>query len=785
MKSWLCLVALFLLMSTGMAADAGTEVPAPAGYVAKVGKRISLDHLTESGQWRTEGHESMFSLQSRAKKVGKKGMRWDIKVDHAKAKPYPVGYPGIEFKFSKPENWVDYNALGFWMRVVNNASTANPNRGYQIRPELRSGKIKIRPTSYPSPTVGGWKYTVVLLKPTTKMKQVNQISFWISEGYYKDSEHITFFIDGLELLSITYQPETIPAKEAKAKLLVGDPAWAALLEAKTTEIKGKAWITTGKSCQLSAGAPVVFTFHDVFRIFGKNNPNWTRVKKGGVSIPTALVTGKLPKDYPPGTTTEIPISIPANSLALKGGYYYVTMDITQSGKSVLGGRVGCADFYIKTPGETLPQSAVGYRVGKALFARDMLFGGLMSTTNLSLPGTYDPLSEKTYVKFLQEYVFYTGKLGEHIEGGVSGATFGAAALRGMGADDRARFLEWLMKDTIDYMINSMQCEDGSVLSAVNDLVAKFGKQLKDKGSSSSGMGRSSDQTAEHLRTLARVVLHLNKIPGEGKTVKRYLKAGSRMADFLVKHSTKPVPGFGTPFMYYNFYGRGARMKRVERTQQEDRTCFVYHPRVTAGVNYMAFALAKCGGKVPADWDRVLRDSTGWYLATLKKNNAYYDILCGDKVEDGCHRPLGNLYVAEALLGQLLYARQIGDKAEMKRCADGMKLAGEFLIDHGGLNGIPYRPLSQWVGPYMYWVFTEYLTSIGPNQKMSGWMAYKTKDWEINRGWQDAFSRVPPKHRAQWGGGARLSQLGFSGCRVLEDLGKPFAYWETSAVEEGK
>ena len=786
MKRALCAAAaLILCASMGKAASPRDKVPAPAGYEAKVGKRMSLDHLIESGSWRTDGPESSCRLLGRTRKGSRKTLRWDVKVDHDNEGLYPVGYPGILLKLKEATDWSAYNALGFRIRVVNHTPGASPNRGYQIRPELRSRSVKIKTTHKPSPTAGGWQQVVVLFKPVSKMNCVTYIGFWISEGHYRDSEHITFFIDGLELLSIAYQPESVPENGAKVKLRFGDPTWATLLEANTSELKGKAWITTGKSRPLSAGESAVFTFHDVFRIFGKSGPNWTRVKKGGLSVPTASVSGKLPVDCPPDKTTELPISISLADLKLKPGYYYVTMDITPAGKSVLGGSVGCDDFYLKAPGETLPRTAIGYRVGKALFTRDMLFGCVMSKTQLRLPGTYDPLAEETYAKFLQEYAVSTGKVGEHLEMGIGGATFGAAALRAARADDRARFLEWLMKDAMDYMISIWQCEDGSTLSSANELVAKFGNLLEDKGSGGSKMRRSADQTGENLRTLARVVLHLRTVPGEEAAVKRYLKAGSRMAAFLAKHSTKPIPGFGAPFVYYSFAGFGPNMKRVERTHQEGSECFVYHPRVAAGVNYMAFALAKYGEKVPAEWDQALQDSTGWYLAMLKKNKGHFDILCGDHVEGGCHRPLGNLYVLEALLGQFLYARQIGDATEMKRCADGLKAASDFLIDHGGRDGAPYRPKSQWVGPYMYWVFTECITSIGPNAKMSAWMAYKRKDWEIDRAWHDTFSRVPPEHRFQWGGGERLSQLGFTGCRVLEDLGMPFSYWETSAGKTTK
>lgn len=749
--------------------------PAPVGYEAKVLRAMAIDDLTETGAWTPRGPETSVALDDKLVKVGERSLRFDIKVDFHNESTYPVGWPAVTCLLRPHVDWSAYNTLAFWARVDDHADKPPSARRYPLRPHLRSRGQNIRGVDPPRVAVGSWQRFFVSLSSIGARDRMEHVQWFICESDYGHGDHITFYIDGLELLQIDRVKERLPDDQASARLVLGDPTWATLLDSGSGRLQGKASITTGDACVLSANDKVRFTFHDVFRSFGQARPGWTRVKKGGLSIPTRTLRHDLGVAAAPGKTTEVPVAIPVTGLGLEPGYYYVTMDLVRNGKSVVGGRVGCDDVYVKATGETVPQAALGYRTGIGLYARDLLFGGIMSKAQLRLPGTYDPLLRATYLRFVQAHLITTGKVAEHFEMGIGGATFGAAAFRALGQVDRARFLEWLIKDSVDYLIQRLLLRDGSTLTMGNELVREHGWQLLDKGSPWGGRTRSADQTAENLRTLARAVLHLRTVPTETETVRRYLEAGRRTGDFLVRHSTKPMDG-RTPLMYFNFVGFGADLTRSERTQQEGSPCWVYHPRITAGVNYMAFALAMCGEQVPGEWDRVLRDSTSFHLARLAAHGGYYDPLCADRVEGGCHRPLGNLYAAEALMGQYLYARAIGDAAEMKRASDGMTTAAEFLVDHGGRGGAPYVTNSQWVVPYMYWLFTEYLTSVGPKPKLQAWMASRRRDWEVTRRYHDSFGRVPPKGGRQWAGGERLSQLGFTGCRVLEDLGKPFSYW---------
>ncbi|MCD6220364.1 hypothetical protein J7K43_08290 [Candidatus Calescamantes bacterium] len=758
----------------------------PAGFEAKTIESKPLGNLSE---WQnTGGKEGRWSLDSETVKSTTRSLRFDIKVDYHNEEPYPVGWPSITHRFQPPVDWSGYNGIGFWVRVSDHSKTIKENKEYILHFLIRNRgqdsrelpKIVLR-------KLDQWQFFMI---PFTEnnislpLDKVEYIQFFICESDYADGDEITFYIDGITLLKIEIHQEQPKAKETFVWLRLGNPDWAYLLEYNAEEITGTARITTGSSCVLSTEDMAIFTFHDVFGIFGKRE-GWERIKKGGLNIPVKKYSIKLPVDCPAGTTTEINLKIPLKELSLVPGYYYVTMDIYKEGRSITSGRVGCNDFYIKRKGEKMVESAIGYRLGMALFCRDMLFGGIISKTELSLPGTYDPLAIETYPHFLQRYAISTGKIAEHFEMGVNGCVFSAYALRAKGDNERALFLEYLMKDTIDYIINHLLLEDGSVLTGDNDLVRRYQNLLLGKGSPPNrNATRSADQIGEHLKTLARVVLHLQNVPGEEKTVQRYLNAGEKITNFLVRHSTKDVEEFGPTLQVFYFKGFGKAMERIHRTHQEGSPCIVYHPRVGAGVNYFTYAMALNGRKIPEEWKKVLHNTTRWHLHILTKNNGHYDILCGDRVEGGCHRPLGNIYVGEFFIGQYLFSRQIGDRKDMDMARKGAKIAFEFLLEHGSPGDRPYREggigfNSQWVRPYLYWLFTEYINNIEDNKKMHEFMKERSYNWEVTRGWADTFSRVyiASPEISPHAGGERLSQLGYLGCRLLEEIGKSFKYPE--------
>lgn len=761
------------------------QVPVPAGYQAEVKGRKSLDDILT--EWKsTGGKEGNASLDSETVKAGRHSLRFDIKIDHFNEGVYPVGWPSITHRFEPPADWREYNGISFWVRVSDNTKDKKQNKIYILRLHLRnrgqnaSGLSKIIINK-----VDQWQFFMI---PITKnnipmpLDKVEHIQFFISESDYKNGDEITFYIDGITLFKTEIYPEMPKEKEVFMWLCLGNPEWAYLLDDSTERITGFARITTGARCSLSKEDEILFTFHDVFGSFGER-PGWERIKKGGLNIPVKQYLMKIQKECPAGTTTELNLSIPVKGLNLIPGYYYVTMDIKKEGKSITSGRVGCDDFYLRRRNESMVESAIGYRLGMGLFCRDMLFGGVMSKTELCLPGTYDPLEIETYPNFLQRYAVDTGKYGEHFEMGISGCVFAATALRAKRDIERARFVEYIMKDTIDYIINHLLCEDGSVLSGDNDLARKYAGILMGKGSpSSSNTFRNADQIGELLRTLARVVLHLQNVPEEEKTVQRYLETGEKIANFLVKHSTEDVENFGPTLKVFYFTGFGKEMKKTLRTEQEGSPCIVYHPRVGSGVNYFAYAMAIAGRQIPEEWKKVLNNTLLWHMDILTKNKGHYDIVCGDRVEGGCHRPLGNIYVGEFFIGQYFYSKQIGDKKGMDIASKGAKISFEFLLEHGGPRGKPYKEGgigfdSQWVRPYLYWLFTEYINNIENNERMKEFMQERSYDWEVVRKWADTFSRVyiSSPRISPWAGGERLSQLGFLGCRLLEEIGKPFKY----------
>ena len=96
-------------------------------------------------------------------------------------------------------------------------------------------------------------------------------------------------------------------------------------------------------------------------------------------------------------------------------------------------------------------------------------------------------------------------------------------------------------------------------------------------------------------------------------------------------------------------------------------------------------------------------------------------------------------------------------------------------------------LEFWVGPYLYWQYSEYLGSIGYEKPFADYLAVLHKNWAVDRNWKDFTQR---------GGGDMvgraddLSHLtmalpAYPGLRYLEEIGKPFKYAVPMLNELGK
>ena len=96
---------------------------------------------------------------------------------------------------------------------------------------------------------------------------------------------------------------------------------------------------------------------------------------------------------------------------------------------------------------------------------------------------------------------------------------------------------------------------------------------------------------------------------------------------------------------------------------------------------------------------------------------------------------------------------------------------------------PYEyPLEFWVGPYVYWLFTEYLDTVGPDPAFEDWLTVLDERWSVEREWKDFLDR--PRDGAAYVGRAtdngmlNVAILGYLGLRQLDEIGKPL-HWDAA------
>jgi hypothetical protein len=185
-----------------------------------------------------------------------------------------------------------------------------------------------------------------------------------------------------------------------------------------------------------------------------------------------------------------------------------------------------------------------------------------------------------------------------------------------------------------------------------------------------------------------------------------------------------------------------------------------------------------GEEVPAKWWEAMDNTVKWTVWKMKPNG-WFDWQCGDVVEGGCHTFLGNIYIGEGLFGCYLASRKGGRLEAAKAAAAATKKAYRYVTDDCWIKGRKYEyPLEFWVGPYVYWLFTEYLDTIGPDEKLEDWLQVLDRKWSVERGWHDFLDRAPTGGcgRTTTNGMLEVSILGYLAIKQMAESGKPL-HWE--------
>jgi hypothetical protein len=545
----------------------------------------------------------------------------------------------------------------------------------------------------------------------------------------------------------------LPSDEVGIELYIGEGAEVTIFSTDVDIVRGTAVLYPGSKCVVLPGDMLVFTATELFsgRKFEHRQP--------------------VGETMEVSSNKEISFTISARDLGLVPGYYWLTCDLVREGKSLAGGRVGFEDFYIQRPGESMLYSVLSFRLGMGLYIVDPT-GGYGGGGRASLLHTYDPRDPSYYTHFIRAYKGSTHKHSEGLEAGVAGTVFAAYAFRAAGDIERARFAESLIKTNCDYMLKYMQLPDGGTLTVSNAYLEMHPGEYEDR--STRRAYRDTNQIGEWIRPIARAILYLQGVHGEEEYVRRLYDAARRAADFLVSVTTDRVGSRQNVIRHFYLYGSPPAIER-RLYYQEGRQCDVYVPRAMAGLAYFAYVMQTREGKVPRHYLVALRDTIEWALEKMQPDTGWFDWQCGYEVEGGCHAILGNLYLAEAAQGYYLLCKARRDEDGARLAAECARRALRFITDHERGGGAPQ--LEFWLGPYLYWQFTEYLGSIAEDPVFRNYISEQHRRWAEQRHWRDFIKREGAElvFRADDLSHLTMSIVAYPALRFMEEIGKPFCW----------
>jgi hypothetical protein len=705
----------------------------------------------------TGGPEGKLSIAPDKGPWGGRYFDFHVKVDW---KANGKRWPAFEIQPNPPLDFAGWDAIRYWIRCDTDIKGDFP-----IRFILQSSHNWLN-TEVPKFARGQWvQVTYRIHNPVTAVpydvENVSRVHFFLCDDQYQDGDEMTFKIGGFELVKLQKEASRLPAGEAALGLWVGKRAdtsdEAVILDRGTSQLPMLFAVETGAGVAMKASDELRVRYHEVFT---------GRETSRSIPLGTAIPDGQIAR-----LSRESVIS------DLRPGYYLVTADILREGKSLLGGRVGCDDLYIRRPGESMTYTVLSIRAAMAKWVQEPVFGDLQGRTHIALPHVYDPLNPDTLQSFLWLFSYGTGTHTEGQEAGDTGLILAAEAFRKSGDLVRAQFTENLFEQSLTHMMARNQAPSGGVVMETNDLGAKWAGQPIPKP----GEQYDSNQIGEWMRPMAYAMIYYSRIPEKRAFAMKLEAACHKAADFLVAHSLQTSDGIPRVMRHFTLKEKPDGSVEAITYWQEGKQCDVYLGRALAGFAYYAYAMQLLGQKVPDEWWEVM-DNTAKWCGWKMKPNGWFDWQCGDVVEGGCHTFLGNLYVGEGLFGVYMADRQAGRVPQATEAGQLARKAYRYTTDDCWIKGVRYTyPEEFWVGPYTYWLFTEYLNAVGPDPVMTSWLRAIDRNWVADRKWCDFIGRPSSAkldRRTTTNGALELAILGYLGCRQMEQIGKPL-HWETA------
>jgi hypothetical protein len=709
------------------------------------------------GSWvNSGGKEGQLAVAAEPGPWGGEQFEFKVKIDHFNEGPYPQGWPSFETRPSPNLDWSGWDTLRYWIRVDTDQPGSIPIRF--ILWTHNDGRIN---EVIPGVTNGQWVQVTRKLTGIPYLDQVDRVHFFLCESDYAHGQELTFHVGGFQLCRYEQMLTLRPPHEAAAGLWLGERADTSerivMLDEGTAEVPALLAVETGADLTPRPEDELRVKYHEVF-----SGRDTFRVQKlGQVAAPGAVTR----------VTTRFDVS------GLEPGYYLVVADIRRDGKSVLGGLVGSDDLYIRRPGESMTYSVLSIRTGMVMWLRDQLYGDIMGWAFAALPHVYDPLDPNTYPEFARLYVTSTGKHTEGNEAGDTGLAYAAAAFRKAGDMTRCRFTEWLMEDSFRHMIARMQAPSGGTIMYTDEL-----------GDAGVGTGRSmpwgvydSNQIGEWMRAITYGIIYFAGVPDKRGYARELSAAVRKAADYLVAHAVQDSDGLARVMRHVTILEKPDGSVEQVTYQQEGRQCDVYLGRALSGLSYYAYAMQLLGEKVPDSWWEAMANTTTWADRKLKPNG-WFDWQCEDIVEGGCHTFLGNIYIGEGLFGICLAARQAGREDLAQRAAEVCRRTYRYVTDDCWIKGTKYEvpgAAEFWVGPYMYWLFTQYVEAVGPEAHLADWLTRFDKLWSEEHAWKDFLDRPRDETgyvgRSSANGMLNVAVLAYPAIKSMDETGQP-GHW---------
>lgn len=163
--------------------------------------------------------------------------------------------------------------------------------------------------------------------------------------------------------------------------------------------------------------------------------------------------------------------------------------------------------------------------------------------------------------------------------------------------------------------------------------------------------------------------------------------------------------------------------------------------------------------------------------------------CPIEADDRVHVRFREVFSGEALFGICVAARMAGRTRSAQAAAEAARKACRYVTDDCWVRGVRFdhnpTRAELWVGPYVYWLFTEYLDVVGPEPRLAEWLAMLDRFWAVDHQWRDFLDRPATAdgyvYRADSNGMLAVAALGYLGIKHMAEIDRPL-HWRVRSVE---